>query len=85
VEFGIAVGAEDMARLSIVHYGSCLLMPRITPDYAKYELGKSPLFEQFIRMGAEVADDPGCISSTDPLLLQLDKYEAEDYPWNHRR
>ena len=85
VEFGIAVDAEEMAKMSNVHFGSCLLMPRSTPDYAKYELGHSPLFEQFIRMGARVSDDPGCTCSTDPLLLQLDKYEAEGYPWRHRR
>ncbi|OQY43303.1 MAG: hypothetical protein B6240_12715 [Desulfobacteraceae bacterium 4572_87] len=85
VEFGIAVNADEMAKLSNVHFGSCVLMPRSTPDYAKYELGHSPLFEQFIDMEATVTDDPACICSTDPLLLQLDKYEAEGYPWNHRR
>ncbi len=85
VEFGIAVSAEEMARLSNVHAGTCVLMPRSTPEYSKYELGQTPLFERFIEMGAKVTDDPACIVSTDPLFLQLDKYDEPGYPWNHSR
>ncbi len=84
VDFGQAVEAEEMARLSNVHFGTCVLMPPDTPNYFKYELGHSPLFEDFIAMGAKVTDDPSCICSTDPLLLQIDKYEEEGYPWNHK-
>lgn len=85
VDFGVAVDAEEMVQLSNVHHGLCVIMPRSTPEYSKYELGQSPLFEQFIDMGAKVTDDPNCICSTDPLFLQIDKYEEEGYPWNHRR
>lgn len=84
VDFGRAVEAREMAQLSNVHFGTCILMPRSTPGYSKYELGHSPLFEEFIDMGAVVTDNPACICSTDPLLLQLDKYEEEGYPWNHK-
>ncbi|MBC8178136.1 MAG: aconitase X catalytic domain-containing protein [Desulfobacteraceae bacterium] len=84
VDFGVAVDAEEMVQLSNVHHGTCVLMPRSTPEYSKYELGQSPLFEQFIEMGATVTDNPNCICSTDPLFLQHDKYEEEGYPWNHR-
>ncbi|MBU2466761.1 MAG: DUF521 domain-containing protein, partial [Bacteroidetes bacterium] len=41
VDFGVAVEAEEMAELSNVHFGTCMLMPRSTPDYYKYELGNS--------------------------------------------
>jgi len=85
VEFGIAVNAQEMARLSNVHCGTCVLMPRSTPEYSKYELGQTPLMQRFIDMGAKVADDPACICSTDPLFLQIDKYEDVGCPWNHRR
>jgi predicted aconitase len=85
LEFGVAVNAEEMASLSNVHYGTCVLMSRSTPEYSKYELGQTPLFEKFINMDAKVTDNPSCICSTDPLFLQLDKYEEEGYPWNHRR
>jgi predicted aconitase len=85
VDFGLAVEAGEMVRLSNVHFGTCVLMPRSTPDYSKYELGHSPLFEEFIDMGAKVTDNPACICSTDPLICQIDKYEQEGYPWNHRR
>jgi len=85
VDFGVAVDAEEMVQLSNVHHGLCVLMPRSTPEYSKYELGQSPLFEQFIEMDAKVTDNPNCICSTDPLFLQIDKYEEEGYPWNHRR
>ncbi|RJX28377.1 MAG: DUF521 domain-containing protein [Desulfarculus sp.] len=84
VDFGVAVGAEEMATLSNVHYGTCLIMPRSTPGYSKYELGQSSIMREFIEMGAKVTDDPNCICSTDPLFLQLDKYEEEGYPWNHK-
>ena len=53
VDFGTAVEAKEMAQLSNVHFGTCVLMPRSTPDYYKYELGHSPLFEEFINMAAE--------------------------------
>jgi predicted aconitase len=85
VDFGLAVEAEEMAQLSNVHFGTCILMPRTTPDYFKYELGQSPFFEEFIEMGAKVTDSPTCICSTDPLICQIDKYGEEGYPWNHRR
>ena len=85
VDFGVAVDAEEMVQLSNVHFATCIIMPRSTPDYYKYEPGQSPLFEQFIDMGAKVTDNPNCICSTDPLYLQLDKYEEEGYPWNHHR
>jgi len=85
VDFGVAVNAEEMATLSNVHAGTCVLMPRSTPEYSKYELGQTPIFQRFIDMGAKVTDSPTCICSTDPLFLQLDKYEEEGYPWNHSR
>lgn len=85
VQFGEAVNAKEMAKLSNVHYGSCVLMSRSTPGYSKYELGQTPLFERFIEAGAKVTDDPTCVCSTDPLFLQLDSYEKEGYPWNHSR
>lgn len=84
VDFGVAVNAEEMAKLSNVHYGICALMPRSVPEYSKYELGQGPLFEEFIGMGAKVTDDPTCLCTTDPLFLQLDKYAEPGYPWNHR-
>ncbi|MBU1275761.1 MAG: aconitase X catalytic domain-containing protein [Proteobacteria bacterium] len=84
VDFGVAVEAEEMAELSNVHFGTCMLMPRSTPDYYKYELGNSPLTEEFINMGAKVTDNPNCICSTDPHIMQMDKYEEEGYPWNHK-
>lgn len=84
VDFGVAVEAEEMVPLSNVHYGTCLVMPRSTPEYSKYELGQSSLMMEFINMGAKVTDDPNCICSTDPLFLQLDKYDQEGYPWNHK-
>jgi len=85
VEFGVAVDAKEMVKLSNVHYGTCTLMPRSTPEYSKYELGQTPLIERFIEMGTRVTEDPTCIVSTDPLFLQLDKYDEQGYPWNHRR
>ncbi len=85
VYFGIAVNAEEMARLSNVHYGMCTPMPRSTPDFSKYEYRQTALFQPFIEMGAKVTDNPTCICTTDPLFLQLDRYEEEGYPWNHSR
>lgn len=84
VEFGVAVGAEEMAKLSNVHYAMCVLMPRSTPDYAKYVFGATLLIEPFVEMGAKLTDEPSCICTTDPHFLQIDKYEEEGYPWNHR-
>lgn len=85
IKFGIAVNAAEMAELSNVHAGQCTIMPRSTPDYAKYEFGQTPLYQQFIHMGATVTDDPTCICSTDPWFVQLDRYEEEGYPWRHSR
>jgi predicted aconitase len=84
VEFGVAVDAKEMAKLSNVHFAACVLMPRSTPEYSKYEYGHTPLFEPFIKMGAMITDEPTCICTTDPHFLQIDKYEEEGYPWNHR-
>ncbi len=84
VDFGLAVNAEEMATLSNVHYGTCLLVPPSTPEYSKYEYGQTSLCEPFIKMGAKVTDNPWCICSTDPLFLQLDLYEKEGYPWNNQ-
>ncbi len=85
VDFGSAVNAEEMARVSSVHYGQCVLMPRSTPEYFKYEYGQTPLFEPFIEMGAKFTEYPICICSSQAFFLQLDRYEEEGTPWNHSR
>ena len=85
VNFGVAVNATEMAPLVNVHYVQCILMPRSTPDFSKYEYGQTALFRPFIEMGARVTNNPACICTTEPGFVQYDIYEEKGYPWNHSR
>lgn len=80
VEFGIAVGAKEMVRVSMAHYISPLLCNADTPERGAYELGESGLAWPFVEFGEKVAEGTTC--TTEPYLCQMDKYEEPGYPWN---
>ena len=83
VDFGDAVGAEEMVPVAFVLNGCPITMDRSHPDLATYDLGHTPLFDKFIEIkDSRVADETQTISLNDPYLLQIDKYEEEGYPWN---
>jgi cis-L-3-hydroxyproline dehydratase len=88
VDFGLAVGAEEMVPLALV-LNACPIAPQdrrepvIAKKLAIYDLGHSPLYDPIFKMkDAHVADESGCACGNDPYLMQLDKYEEKGYPWN---
>jgi len=80
VQFGIAVEAEEMVEVSMVHFISPLLCDPGDLDRGAYELGESDLVRPFIEFDEPVAQCAVC--TTEPYLCQVDKYEEEGYPWN---
>ncbi|MBF0529108.1 MAG: DUF521 domain-containing protein [Deltaproteobacteria bacterium] len=88
VDFGKAVGAEEMVPVTFVLHGCPIYAPnrkdpKVAEKLAIYDLGHSPLFDDIFKFkDAHVADQSGCACGNDPYLLQLDKYEEKGYPWN---
>ena len=84
VDFGKAVGAEEMVPLSFVlNVCPIEMKDRSHPDLATFDMGHSPLYDKFIAIkDARVADESKTICLNDPYLVQIDKYEEEGYPWN---
>lgn len=85
VDFGRAVGAEEMVPLTFVHYIGCVKdLPRDTPEYQQFEWGQGLQLEPLFEMGAKVTDDPRVTCSTDPFLHQLDRFGEPGTPWNNK-
>ncbi|MDT8989329.1 aconitase X catalytic domain-containing protein [Curvibacter sp. APW13] len=85
VDFGNAVGATEMVPLSFVHYiGAVKDLSKDLPEYEKYEWGQGLQLEPFFEMDAKLSGDSKCTACTDPLLLQLDRYDEEGTPWNNK-
>lgn len=83
VDFGKAVGAEEMVPVTFVPNGCPIQADRSHPELATYDMGHSPLFDKFIAIkDARVADESKSICVTDPYFVQMDKYEESGYPWN---
>ncbi len=84
VEFGIAVGAEEMVPVTLVlHFCPIVMEDRSDPRLAIYDLGHSSLYDPFFKMkDAKVADTSKTWCGNDPYLMQIDKYEETGYPWN---
>ena len=84
VDFGNAVGAEEMVPLSFVlNVCPIEMKDRSHPDLSTFDMGHSPLYDKFIEIkDARVADESKTICLNDPYLVQIDKYEEEGYPWN---
>jgi cis-L-3-hydroxyproline dehydratase len=85
VDFGRAIGAEEMVPVTFVHYIGCLKdLPRSAPEYKHFEWGQGLLIEPLFKMNAKVTDDPHVTCTTDPFMHQLDRYEEPGTPWNNR-
>ncbi|MBF7731176.1 aconitase X [Pseudomonas sp. N040] len=82
VDFGRAVGAEEMVPLTFVHYIGCVKdLDRSLPEYKQFEWGQGLQLEPLFEMGAKVSEDPNIICTTDPFLHQLDRFGEEGTPW----
>jgi predicted aconitase len=83
VDFGKAVGAEEMVPLAFVLNACPITMDRSHPELPKYDMGHSPLYDRFIEIkDTRVVPEPETVCANDPYLVQIDKYEEAGYPWN---
>src|SRR5678816_669802 len=73
VDFGDAVGAEEMVPLSFVlNVCPIEMKDRSHPDLATYDMGHSPLYDKFIAIkDARVADESKTICLNDPYLVPV--------------
>jgi predicted aconitase len=85
VAFGEAVGAEEMVKVSFVHFIGCVKgLSKTSPEYQQFEWGQGLVMEPFWEMGSKVSSDPNVVCTCDPFLLQIDAYEKKGTPWNNK-
>src|SRR5512142_913416 len=85
VAFGEAVRAEEMVKVSFIHYIGCPKgLPKTSKEYEQFEWGQGLVLEPFWDLGAKVTDDPNLVCCCDPYVCQIDAYEKEGMPWNNK-
>src|SRR5512135_714810 len=85
VAFGAAVGAEEMVKVSFIHYIGCVEgLPTTSEEYQQFEWGQGLVLQPFWDKGAKLTDDPNVTCCCDPFLMQIDRYEEKGTPWNNK-
>ncbi|HIK17980.1 MAG TPA: aconitase X catalytic domain-containing protein [Leptolyngbyaceae cyanobacterium M33_DOE_097] len=83
--FGEAVDAEEMVKVSFVHYIGCQKgLSKDSPEYQQFEWGQGLILEKFWDLGANITTDPNLEACVDPFIVQMDAYEKEGMPWNNK-
>lgn len=85
VAFGEAVGADEMVKVSFVHFIGCQKgLSKESKEYQQFEWGQGLVIEPFFDLGAKVTADPNVVCTVDPYIVQMDAYEKEGMPWNNK-